>query len=35
MIQAIEGNYQAPLFHFEERRRRRAREQLAAAQALN
>jgi hypothetical protein len=30
---AIEGNYQAPLLYFEERRR--AREQLAAAQALN
>src|ERR1044071_1487779 len=34
MIQAIEGNYQATLFYFEERQRRRAREQLAAAQAL-
>jgi hypothetical protein len=35
MIQAIEGNYQAPLFYFEEGRRQREREQLAAAQALN
>ena len=34
MIYAIERNYQAPLLYFEESRRRRAREQLAAAQAL-